>query len=155
MKKRKTYVQEAEKLAKAIDIAIDSYKQCPPNCFTEEELDYFITGLNGWKESCLDPDSSSKTLGALKIYKNMVFEFFQKNKGKTVEYFWNNLEKNGIDYNRSKKPLIKQILENKSIKDNIEYEFLVDTISTAEEEYELTYEEISELEHILDIYGTN
>jgi hypothetical protein len=149
MKRSKTYKEEALKIAKAFDIAIEAYSKYPPKDF---EKDY-ISFLDGWMKACLSPNTPfRKRISDLKFLHPILFEFFQETKGKTVEYFWKRIQEEKLDYKRRKKTLINEILERGKIKDRNEYNYVVDMIGTLKQEGITTKEDTIELDKMIGKY---
>lgn len=154
MKRRKTYKEEALKLAKAFDIAIDAYSKYPPKDFEKELfLKDYISFLDGWMKACLSPNPPfRKRISDLKFLHPILFEFFQETKGKTVEYFWERIQEEKLDYKRRKKSLINEILERGKIKDRNEYNYVIDMIVTLEQEGITTKEDSIKLDEMIGKY---
>lgn len=131
MKKRRTYQEEANKLAAAIDIAIEAFTLvCPPNV-EKSQQEHFISCYSEWKERCLNPDPRFKNLTSLQYSINDVFTYFQEGTGQTVEYFWKKIDEVKLDYKRENK--LEKILKRGKIRGRIEYEYVTDMIVVAEQ----------------------
>ncbi len=126
MPSKQTYREKAELLAKIIDIAIDAIKIFPPTNYTQANLNQFITVYKGFKEDALNPESRYKNLKSLSYIWNDVLIYFQEASGKTVDYFWNEINKQGLDCKRENK--MAKILKRKKINNQNEYDFVVDSI---------------------------
>src|SRR5690349_9615327 len=116
---KRNYEQEAEKLAKVIDIAIEACeKHMPENDITTQK--YFISGYTKFKEEALSPKPEYKNLKSLDSLKNDVFIYFQEGKGDTVEYFWKRIKEENLDFKRVNK--LNKILKRKRIVSQEEYD---------------------------------
>lgn len=154
MKKRKNYKEEALKLAKAFEIAIEAYKKHPPNDFEKNTLEDFISFLDGWRISCLSSDPPfRKTIMSLNFLIPIAFEYFQEEKGKAVEYFWKRISEERLDYKRRKEPLYKIILKAGKIKDRNEYNYVIDMIGHLEQEGKTTKEDSIKLDEMIGKYS--
>ena len=122
MKKKRTYQDEALKLAQAIDIAIEAFKVECPKEFEKSHQEHFISCYTDWKEKCLNPEPQFKNLTSLKYSINDVFTYFQEGTGKTVEYFWKRIKEEGLEYERENK--LEKILKRGIIKGRIEYDYV-------------------------------
>lgn len=147
MSKSRSYESEAKKLAAAIDIAIEAFQnECPSN-FESHHQEHFINTYKGWKESCLNPEDKFKNLGSLKYTIQDVFTFFQEGSGPTVEYFWNKLEKAGLDFKRENK--LGKILKRGKIKNRVEYDYVTDMLVVAQQKEMVTELEAQRLSEML------
>ena len=97
---KQNYEVEANKLAHAIDIAIETFRQFPPQNLEKHHIDHFINVYQEWKEMTLHPEPKFKTVTSLKYKIHDVFTYFQEAEGETVEQFWKriSLEKLKINF---------------------------------------------------------
>ncbi len=146
----KTYETESQKLAKAIDIAVDAFTHVCPKNFTKENQDHFIKTYLKWKESCLNPEAKYRNLQSLKYDINNVFTYFQEGTGPTVEYFWGKIAEAGLYYNRENR--IKKILDRGKIRGRVEFECVVDMFVVAQQNGMITKDEALRLSDILKNY---
>ncbi|MBK6398413.1 MAG: hypothetical protein IPF75_09140 [Bacteroidetes bacterium] len=149
---RQNYETEAIKLAKAVDIAIDSYTKYPPKGFSQENLDHVVNLHYEWKNSILNPEPKFKKLASLKFEIQNVFTYFQEGTGDTVEYFWRQLSKENLGYVREDK--LRKILDRGKIKGRIEYELVIDSIVVAEQEERITKQEATQLSEMIGEFET-
>jgi hypothetical protein len=148
MPRTPTYETESQKLAKAIDIAVEAFtKVCPEN-FTPENQDHFIKTYLGWKDSCLNPERKFKNLTSLKYDIESVFTYFQEGAGPTVEYFWNRIAEEKLDYTRENR--LKKILDRGKIKGRVEFEYVVDMFVVAQQNGMITRDEALQLSDMLE-----
>ena len=131
MAKKRTYQDEVEKLLKAIDISIDSYKTYPPKDWTLEIIKMVSSNLEKDKTRILEAEPKFRTLASLKYDIEAIFTYFQEGTGQTVEYFWRKLKESKLDYIRENK--LEQILNRGKIRGRIEYEYVTDMIVVAEQ----------------------
>ncbi len=131
----------------AIDIAIEAFQnECPAN-FTPHHQEHFINTYKRWKESCLNPEDKFRNLGSLKYTIQDVFTFFQEGSGPTVEYFWNKLEKAGLDFKRENK--LGKILKRGKVKNRVEYDYVTDMLVVAQQKEIVTELEAQRLSEML------
>ncbi len=131
MTERKSYQEEAERLAKAIDIAIDAFKTHLPKEWEEKHLHHTVSCYREWKENALYPHPQFKKIASLKYQIEDVLTYFQEASGATVEYFWKHIQDAGLDYVRENK--LKKILMRGKIRGRIEYEYIMDMVLVAEQ----------------------
>ena len=150
MKKKRTYEDEANKLATAIDIAIEAFNvECPPD-FERSHQEHTISCYANWKESCLNPEPQFRNLASLRYSINNVFTYFQEGKGKTVEYFWKKINEAKLDYKRENK--LEKVLNRGKIKGRVEYEYVTDMIVVSEQVGMTSKEETIKLSDMLGEY---
>jgi hypothetical protein len=152
MKKKKTYQEEAAKLIRAIDIAVESFEKYCPNDLDERSLKHIISCYKGWKDELLHPLPQYMNLASLKYQIENVFTSFQEGAGETVEYFWKRIKEEGLDYVRENR--LKKILDRGRIKGRLEYDYVTDMIVVAEQVGLTTSEEAFRLGHMLDEFKT-
>jgi hypothetical protein len=132
MAERKQYETEVSRLARAIDLAIDSFKSYPPKDFGKDEIVHVIKVYSEWKTAVLNPIPQYRKLASLKYKVADVFTFFQESSGETVDYFWKQIDKESLGYIREDK--LRKIIDRGKIKGRIEYDLVVDLIVIAEQE---------------------
>lgn len=147
MPRTRTYETESQKLAKAIDIAVEAYTQVCPENFTPDTQKHVIDTYLGWKESCLHPDPKYKNLTSLKYDIESVFTYFQEGTGPTVEYFWKRIAEENLDYARENR--LKKILERGKIKGRIEFDYVIDMFVVAQQNGMITKDEALQLNDML------
>jgi len=147
---KKNYDTEAQKLVKAIDIAIESYIKFPPDGFTKEVLDHVVNLHKEWKDSVLNSERKFRTLASLKYDIEGVFTYFLEGRGEAVEYFWQQLNQENLGYIREDK--LRKILDRGKIRGRVEYELAVDSIVAAQQEGRITAKEAEELSRMIGIF---
>ena len=150
MNKRRTYKEEVEKLCKAIDISIETYKTYPPKDWTPEIINMVTSNLEKDKLSRIETEPKFKTLASLKYDAEAVFTYFQEATGETVEYFWEKIGEADLDYKRENK--LEKILNRGKIKGRIEFEYVTDMIVVAEQVGLTSKEETIKLSVMLGQY---
>lgn len=150
MKKKRTYQEEVEKLLKAIDISIESFKTYPPKDWTPDIVKMVTSNLEKDKLRIINAEPKYRTLASLKYDIEAVFTYFQEGAGETVEYFWNKILEINLDYKRENK--LEKILKRGKIRGRIEYEYVTDMIVVAEQVGMTSEEEIKRLSEMLGEY---
>jgi hypothetical protein len=139
---KKKYEDEAIKLSKVIDIAIDSFEK-----FNVENKDWFIKVYSEWKERILNPEIKFKTIASLKYDIADVFTMFNESTGKEIEYFWEQIKIQNLEYKREDK--LNKILNRGKIRGKIEFDYITDIIVPAEQENRITKVEAKKLGEML------
>ncbi len=147
MTSKRDYTTESIRLSKAIDIAIEAFKKHPPKDFTNDNLEHVIKIYSDWKFSVLNPEPKFKKLASLNYHVHDVFNFFQESTGKAVDFFWQQINENNLGYIREDK--LRKILDRGKIKGRIEYEYVIDLITAAQQEGRMTNEETKRLGQML------
>lgn len=134
------YNDATENLIKAIDIAIESFKEYLPKNTDEKTVMHFINCYKEWKEKTLNPLPQFRTLKSLSYKINDVFTYFQECAGEEVNYFWDKIKEHNLPYKRENK--LAKILKRKKIKDDIEFDFVTDVIIPYQQEGLINEEEL-------------
>jgi len=141
------YKQEASRLGKAIDIAIEATEKYPPKDFEQKHIDHWIKVHQEWKRELFECEPKYQNLATLKYSVNNVLTYFQEAYGEGVEFFWQQIAKQGLGYKRENK--LAKILKRNRIKDDIEYDFIIDVIVPYQQENIITSEEANILSDLL------
>ena len=148
MAKTRTYESESQKLVKAIEIAVETFRdKCPEN-FTPEHQEHFIKTYLGWKESCLNPERKYRNLNSLKYDIEAVFTYFQEGAGPTVEYFWKRIKDENLDYTRENK--LSKILDKGKIRTRIEFDYVIDMFVIAQKNGMITRDQAIKLSAMIE-----
>jgi hypothetical protein len=147
---KRDYILEAEKVARAIDIAIESFSKYPPIGFNDAHTNQFINVYKDYKEKALNPLPEFRKLASLKYIVNDILTFFQESKGEAVESFWKKVNEENLGYKREDK--LRKILNRGKIRGRLEYELAIDSIVAAEQEGIITKEDSSLLGQLIDKY---
>lgn len=150
MAKGRSYIEEVEKLCKAIDISIESYKKYPPNNWTPEIIETVTSNLEKDKNRRLEATQKFRTMASLKYDIETVFTYFQEGSGEAVEYFWTEIKKAKLDYKRKNK--LEKILNRGKIKGAIEYNYVTDMLVVAEQAGLTTKVQTEKLSEMLSAY---
>ena len=148
---KRNYEDEAIKLSKVIDIAIESMRKFPSESWSKETLDHVVNCYKEYKEYAINPEPKFKKIASLKYLIEDVFTRFQEGSGKDVEYFWQELKKQNLDYSRKDK--LDKIIKSGKIKSRIEFEYVTDIIVVAEQEGRITKDEAMLLGNMLDNFA--
>jgi len=148
MAQSRTYDSESQKLAKAIDLAIEAFTQECPKGFTPVHQEQFIKTYLEWKETCLNPAPKFQNLTSLKYHVESVFSYFQEGSGPTVDYFWKRIVEENLDYTRVNK--LRKILDRGKIKTRIEFEYVIDLFVVAQQSGMITRDDAIQLSTMIE-----
>ncbi|WP_196884886.1 hypothetical protein [Aureivirga sp. CE67] len=109
---------------KVIDIAIFILKKT--TFISEEEKKHFINYYEGLKNEIIDVEPRFKNLTSIKYLSQELFSYFQESSGDHINSFWEEILKNKLPFERENK-LVK-IIKRKKIRNEIEYEYIIDTL---------------------------
>ncbi|MND30088.1 hypothetical protein D3C80_206150 [compost metagenome] len=147
------YDSEADKLALAIDIAIQAFKMHPPDGFDEKQLAHFVNVYEEYKTEILSPEKRFRNKSGLKQSTYEVFTYFQEGHGNTVNVFWDKINESKLDFRRENR--LAKILKRKKIKDHTEYDFVIDTLVPYQQEGLISSDEVELLNSLISDYETN
>jgi hypothetical protein len=139
----RSYDDEAIKLSKAVDIAIESFEKYPPEIWTKDTFAQVVKCYREFKENALNPEPRFRKIASLKYTIENVFTYFQESNGKDVEYFWRKIKEQELDYVREDR--LWKIIKRGKIKTRIEFEYITDIIVGAEQERRITESEAEKL----------
>ena len=124
--KEDKYLDGVVNLCKAIDIAIESFQKYPPKIWDDKTTNHFINLYKEWKEERLNAELKFRNISSLKYDYLNVFTIFQESAGDGVNYFWNKIKEHNLPYKRENK--LGKILKRQKIKNDKEYDFLIDVM---------------------------
>jgi hypothetical protein len=144
-KKRVTYQERADSLAKAVDVAVKIINESER--LGNDTKTPMISFCNQIKQIALNPEPQFKKVASLKYLENDFLIYWNESSGKEVDAFWNEIYKNGIDFER--KDTIQTVLKRGKIKDIHEYDNIVDNIVVAEQIGRINKEQATELSQMI------
>ena len=144
------YQIEAEKLSKAIDIAIEAITKYTPKEYSKNTIENFLKYNLLRKELALNPEKKFRRIVSLNYLLNSTLTLFQEDTGEHVEYFWNKIRENNLGYKRVN--VLEKILKRSRISNINEYDIVVDTIVAAQQEGRITEQEAQKLGTLLTNY---
>jgi hypothetical protein len=144
------YINQSENLKKAIEIAIEVIKTNPPKGFTDQHVQLFIDTYIRVKKQIINAEPKLQTLTSLKYDIDTVFTFYNESVGETVNEFWKRIKKSGLPYERENK--LKKILSKKKIKNQQEYDYVIDTMVPFKQEGVINSVEFELLNQLISDY---
>lgn len=135
------YEEQADKLAKTIDIAEQVIRESKDfNADVARPMLDFGTQV---KHMALNPEPQFKKLVSLKYLESDFFIFWNESSGPDVDKFWDRVFEAKLGYVR--KDAIQDALKRKKIKNIHEFDFITDNIVVYEQTGRLNQEQVIEL----------
>jgi hypothetical protein len=100
MPAKKEYATEANRLARAIDIAIESFRIYPLEGWSNKQIEHIVKVYSEWKYSALNPALEYKKIASLNYRVQEVLTIFQEGTGQAVDYFWKRIAAEELGYER-------------------------------------------------------
>lgn len=126
------YLEAVKNLTNAINIAIEVFQKYPPKELDDVQLNHIINVYSNWGKEVISPEPKYDNLASLKYSIEAVFTYFQEGSGVTVEEFWVRIKEAQLPYQRVNK--LTKILKRKKIKNDIEYDFIIDVLVPYQQE---------------------
>jgi len=142
-----SYPEQAEYLGKTIDIAIESIKKFPPNEFKNEHLTHFINTYLEFKHRVMNPDPRYRNPKSLSYLQNDILTYFQEGTGEAINYFWKQIKDQDLKYRRENK--LTKVLKRQKIKNQIEYNFILDVLVPYQQEGLINKDEAAKLSQMI------
>ncbi|WP_324672035.1 hypothetical protein [Hymenobacter sp. GOD-10R] len=150
---KSNYLEQVSKLSAAIDIAINSIRLLPPDGWNDHDINSITNYYLSLKDEVLYPKPMYKNLKSLKYSEVSALTYFQESSGKTVDYFWRQVDDARLGYRRQNKML--KILKRKRIKSSDEYDFVIDVLLVYQQEGKITTREAEDLNEMIAAYEKN
>lgn len=146
----KIYEEQAENLIKAINIANEILIKTPPKGFNSHHVEIFLETYNRIKKQIIEAEPKFQTLVSLKHDVTAVFTYFNEGSGETVDEFWKKIQENDLPYIRENK--LEKVLSRKKIRNQQEYDYVIDTIVPFEQEGMISKTDVEILNQLIGEY---
>lgn len=153
----KKYIEARDNLTKAIDLANEALLKYPNGKEKQEfvydgisytVLEWTIKWLNEVKKRRLNEEKKYETLQSLKYSIEDVFTYFQEAAGPDVDEFWRLIKEANLPYERENK--LEKIMTRGRIRNDIEYDYVIDTIVPFQQEGILSNEDVKKLNEMIE-----
>ena len=153
----KKYIEARDNLIKAIDLANEALLKYPNGKEKQEfvydgisytVLEWTIKWLNEVKKRSLNEEKKYETLQSLKYSIEDVFTYFQEAAGPDVDEFWRLIKEANLPYERENK--LEKIMTRGRIRNDIEYDYVIDTIVPFQQEGILSNEDVKKLNEMIE-----
>jgi hypothetical protein len=135
------YEEQADRLARAIDIAEQIIKESADfNAGLAKPMLDFGTQV---KHMALNPEPKFRRLVSLKYLESDFFTFWNESSGPDVDKFWTKVFESKLGY--VKKDAIHNVLKRKKIKNIHEFDFITDNIVVYQRTGRLNQQQVIEL----------
>ena len=150
MTTRRSYETESIKLAKAAELAIESFEKLGLEQFEKTHVDHLVKCYTEWRNDILNPEPKFKNLASLKYHEQDIFTYFQEASGPVVELFWSKLKDANLSYTRENK--LMKVLKRGKIKNRIEFDLVVDLFVPAHQNGMITEEQAASLSEMIQSF---
>lgn len=147
------YDAQAELIVKVIDIAIDCFTSNPPEEFEDSHVKQFINTYLDFKNMVVNPEPRFKNIKSLNQIKNDALIYFQEGKGNTVNAFWKEISVNKIEIKRTNQ--IEKILKRGKIKNQTEFDNVIDLYNSYIETNTLSQEETNKINSLISEFESS
>lgn len=153
----KKYIEARDNLIKAIDLANEALLKYPNGKEKQEfvydgisytVLEWTIKWLNEVKKRRLNEEKKYETLQSLKYSIEDVFTYFQEAAGPDVDEFLRLIKEANLPYERENK--LEKIMTRGRIRNDIEYDYVIDTIVPFQQEGILSNEDVKKLNEMIE-----
>ena len=152
----KKYIEARDNLIKAIDLANEALLRYPNGKDKQKfvydgvsytELEWMIKWHNEIKDRRLNEEKKYETLQSLKYTIEDVFTYFQEAAGPDVDEFWRLIKEANLPCERENK--LEKIMTRGRIRNDIEYDYVIDTIVPFQQEGILSEEDVQKLNEMI------
>lgn len=145
----KKYIEARDNLIKAIDLANEALLKYPNG---KEKQEFVYDGISytvlEWTIKWLNEEKKYETLQSLKYSIEDVFTYFQEAAGPDVDEFWRLIKEANLPYERENK--LEKIMTRGRIRNDIEYDYVIDTIVPFQQEGILSNEDVKKLNEMIE-----
>jgi hypothetical protein len=144
----KDYATRAAQLASAIAISENLIRDS--KSFSPEQKQIMLTGLESMRRMMADAKPASKTVRSLAFIEQAVVQPWNETSNEDAEKFWQASASAGLDYVR--RDVLRDVLSQKRIRDQPEYEVVVDTVDANEDSGKITAAEAAALRRMINAF---
>jgi len=141
------YDEKAELIARLIDIAVDCFMVSPPNDWDERQVKHFVKVYSDWKNETINPRPEFHNVKSLSYMLSNVLTYFQEGSGQAVETFWKEVNSQELDIKREDR--FVKILKRGKIKNDIEYDIIIDLFNVYVESNSLSGDDVDKLNKMI------
>jgi hypothetical protein len=150
---KSNYEEQADALGKAIDIAIAAIRKYPPKGFNDAHVNHFIHTYEEFKNDALFPGAKYRNSQSLSHVTTAALTFFQEGTGDAVNYFWREVSTQNLGFKRENK--LQKVLKRGKIKNQAEYEFIIDVMVPYQQEGLIGELEAGKLKEMVGFFEKN
>ena len=144
----KKYIEARDNLVKAIDLANEVLLEFPHGR-TQEDVDGSVEFNNYRKDLALNAAKEFQTMQSLNYLIEDFFIYFQEGVGRPdVDEFWRRIKEANLPYVRENK--LEKIMKRGRIRNDIEYDYVIDTIVPFQQEGILSEEDVKKLNEMIE-----
>ena len=144
----KKYLEARDNLVKAIDLANEVLLEFPHGR-TQEDVDGSVEFNNYRKDLALNAAKEFQTMQSLNYLIEDFFIYFQEGvAGPDVDEFWRRIKEANLPYERENK--LEKIMKRGRIRNDIEYDYVIDAIVPFQQEGILSEEDVKKLNEMIE-----
>lgn len=144
----KKYIEARDNLVKAIDLANEVLLEFPHGR-TQEDVDGSVEFNNYRKDLALNAAKEFQTMQSLNYLIEDFFIYFQEGVGRPdVDEFWRRIKEANLPYVRENK--LEKIMKRGRIRNDIEYDYVIDTIVPFQQDGILSEEDVKKLNEMIE-----
>ena len=144
----KKYLEARDNLVKAIDLANEVLLEFPHGR-TQEDVDGSVEFNNYRKDLALNAAKEFQTMQSLNYLIEDFFIYFQEGVGRPdVDEFWRRIKEANLPYVRENK--LEKIMKRGRIRNDIEYDYVIDAIVPFQQEGILSEEDVKKLNEMIE-----
>jgi len=147
---KKSIYKEQANLAAVIDIALAAIETFTPKEWNEDNKNHILKTYMEWKHQLLNPKPEFHNIQSLNYIANDIFIYFQEGSGRAVNFFWAEVNASQLGYKR--KNNLTSILKRGKIRNQIEYDLVVDVIVPYHQENLINESEVVTLNNLMKNY---
>ncbi|MCQ2218324.1 MAG: hypothetical protein MJZ33_07585 [Paludibacteraceae bacterium] len=143
----KKYFEACDNFVKAVDVANEVLLNYPHGR-TKEDIDGDIEINNKRRDLALYAEKEFQTMQCLNSLVEAFFTYFQECVGPDVEEFWRRIKEANLPYERENK--LEKIMKRGRIRNDIEYDYVVDTIVPFQQEGIISEDDVKKLNDMIE-----
>lgn len=143
----KKYFEACDNFVKAVDVANEVLLNYPHGR-TKEDIDEDIEINNKRRDLALYAEKEFQTMQCLNSLVEAFFTYFQECVGPDVEEFWRRIKEANLPYERENK--LEKIMKRGRIRNDIEYDYVVDTIVPFQQEGIISEDDVKKLNDMIE-----
>lgn len=144
------YNSQAELLINIIDIAIECFTKNPPKEFEKAHIKQFVDTYSKYRLKVIAPAPEFRNITSLRQIMNDVLIYFQEGTGQAVDNFWKKVKEEQLNIKRVNR--FEKILKRGKIKNQMEYDTIIDLYNSYIETNMLSKPDIDKINDLISAF---